>query len=61
MHRPELDTSVDRLSWRKNLEPMIEETLNKAGFHRVSALSDGNERTNWNRSIQLYEKKTEEA
>lgn len=55
MGRPELDVSSERLTWRTKLDEEIEKTLNCYSFYRIFG---GKERTSWNRSIHLYEKRS---
>jgi 2-polyprenyl-3-methyl-5-hydroxy-6-metoxy-1,4-benzoquinol methylase len=55
MGRPELEVSSERLTWRPKLEEEIEKTFNSYSFYRVFG---GKERTSWNRSIHLYEKRS---
>lgn len=63
MGRPELNVSSERLKWRPKLEQEMEATLKEHSFHRVELNKDGEGgdgavKTSWNRSIQLYEKRT---
>jgi 2-polyprenyl-3-methyl-5-hydroxy-6-metoxy-1,4-benzoquinol methylase len=55
MGRPEIDVSSKRLTWRPKLDEEIEKTFNLYSFYRVFG---GKERTSWNRSIHLYEKRS---
>lgn len=52
MELPELDVSVNRLTWRSDIEVRIQQTLRLGGFVREGS-KDG-ERTKWNRAIHLY-------
>lgn len=54
--RPEIDISSDRLKLRPNIEKEIDQILQSNGFEKVSCCSP-NDRTEWNRSIELYERK----
>jgi SAM-dependent methyltransferase len=54
MGLPELNVSNDVLQWRPKIEDAIEETLNRCSFYRVI---ESKERTAWNRSIYLYERR----
>ena len=54
MGRPELDVSSEKLQWRPKLDEEIEKTLNRYSFYQVKK---DKERTSWNRSIHLYEKR----
>jgi hypothetical protein len=59
MGRPELDVSSDRLKLRPNIEEEIDAMLQSCGFHKVVFPSA--EKTQWNRSLQLYERTTSEV
>lgn len=56
MGRPEFNVSSDRLKLRRNIEKEIDAILQSAGFNRVSFSSE--QKTEWNRSLELYERRT---
>lgn len=50
---PEFDISSERLKSRLRIEDEIDEIMNECNFERVKET----ERTEWNRSLRLYERK----
>lgn len=56
MGRPEMDVSSDRLKLRPNIEKEIDAILSSCGFAMVS-LPSTTEKTQWNRTLELYERK----
>ena len=48
----EFDISFDRLKLRSNIEEEIDKIMTECGFEAV----EQSERTDWNRSIRLYER-----
>ena len=50
---PEFDISSDRLKFRLRIEDEIDEIMSECNFQRVKET----ERTEWNRSLRLYERK----
>jgi SAM-dependent methyltransferase len=55
MGRPELNATSDRLKLRPNIEEEIDAILQSAGFVRVAFSTQ--EKTEWNRTLELYERK----
>jgi hypothetical protein len=50
---PEFDISSERLQFRPRIEDEIDKMMNECNFQRVKET----ERTEWNRSLRLYERK----
>jgi hypothetical protein len=49
---PEFDVSSERLKFRLRIEVKIDKIMNECNFQRVKET----ERTEWNRSLRLYER-----
>lgn len=56
MGRTEIDVSSERLKLRQNIEEEIDSILHANGFRNV-AFSTPHKKTQWNRKLQLYERK----
>lgn len=57
MKRPEIDVSFERLKMRNDIENEIDKVVMGCGFRRVKLDGEaGEEKTAWNRTLQLYER-----